>query len=113
MSTLSGTSGSDTLVGTNSADKISGGAGDDSLSGENGSDKLSGGTPTNADEFYELLVAMPPDRWEALRALLDENPARAQSKILLIGIKLRLVIHCNIDLRYRTVSSRVAFVIYG
>ena len=44
MSTISGTSGDDTLQGTSSADKLSGGAGDDTLSGGSGSDKLSGGS---------------------------------------------------------------------
>jgi VCBS repeat-containing protein len=44
MSTIIGTSGDDTLEGTNSSDVISGGAGDDTLSGDGGSDKLSGGS---------------------------------------------------------------------
>ncbi|MGH8662402.1 MAG: Ig-like domain-containing protein [Burkholderiales bacterium] len=44
MSTINGTSGSDNLVGTSTADKISGGAGDDTLSGDSGSDKLAGGS---------------------------------------------------------------------
>jgi VCBS repeat-containing protein len=44
MSTISGTSGDDTLLGTGSADRIYGGAGDDSLSGGSGSDVLSGGS---------------------------------------------------------------------
>ena len=44
MSTITGTSGDDTLTGTSSTDKISGGAGNDNLSGGSGNDKLDGGS---------------------------------------------------------------------
>jgi len=44
MTTISGTSDSDILVGTNSADTISGGAGDDTLSGLGGNDVILAGS---------------------------------------------------------------------
>ena len=44
MSTISGTTGGDTLVGTEGSDTISGGPGKDSLTGGGGNDTLFGGT---------------------------------------------------------------------